>query len=290
MPDPGAASLLVAQPEAFRGQPCIRLRHACGDAALVALQGAQVLSWVVNGQERLFLSPLAHMDGQAAIRGGVPVCFPQFNQRGSLPKHGFARNLAWASQGVVSTALGLPALRLTLATDERSRRWWDADFLAHIDVALAPGALRITLSAHNTGSAAWSFTGALHTYLQVDDIERTQVRGLEGCARWDAVADVYGVQQGVIRCAGEYDSVFSRPAGAVLLEQATAQPLEITQSESWGDVVVWNPAAALCATLSDMPADGWKRMLCIEAAQLERSVAVPAGGHWSGWQQLRVAP
>ncbi|MFX6031775.1 hypothetical protein ABTE99_19565, partial [Acinetobacter baumannii] len=67
-----------------------------GDVAIVALQGAQVLSWVMaDGVERLYLSPRSVFDGHTAIRGGVPVCFPQFNQRGPLAKHGFARNLPW---------------------------------------------------------------------------------------------------------------------------------------------------------------------------------------------------
>ena len=80
----------------FLGQPGLRLRLPCGDTAWVALQGAQVLSWVASGRERLYLSPKTLLDGQSAIRGGVPVCFPQFNQRGPLPKHGFVRNLPWA--------------------------------------------------------------------------------------------------------------------------------------------------------------------------------------------------
>ncbi len=83
------------QPEIFQGQPCQRLTLPSGDSVLVALQGAHVLSWVAQGRERLFLSERNVWDGQAAIRGGVPVCFPQFNQRGDLPKHGFARNVAW---------------------------------------------------------------------------------------------------------------------------------------------------------------------------------------------------
>ena len=77
--------------ELFQGQPCHRIHIACGDSALVALQGAHVLSWVSGGRERLFLSPANHWDGRTAIRGGIPVCFPQFNARGGLPRHGFAR-------------------------------------------------------------------------------------------------------------------------------------------------------------------------------------------------------
>ncbi|HNQ09783.1 MAG TPA: D-hexose-6-phosphate mutarotase, partial [Giesbergeria sp.] len=85
--------------ETYCGQPCIRLAIGDGDSALVALHGAQVLSWISGGRERLYLSPKAVFDGQAAIRGGIPLCFPQFNQRGPLPKHGFARNLAWRADG-----------------------------------------------------------------------------------------------------------------------------------------------------------------------------------------------
>ena len=91
-PDLAAPAATV---ETVQGQPCIRLSLANGDSALVALQGAQVLSWMASGRERLYLSPRAAFDGQTAIRGGIPVCWPQFNQRGPLPKHGFVRNLPW---------------------------------------------------------------------------------------------------------------------------------------------------------------------------------------------------
>ena len=78
--------------EIFQGLPTHKLTLPCGDSLRVALHGAHVLSWVSQGRERLYLSPHSVMDAHAAIRGGVPVCFPQFNQRGPLPKHGFARN------------------------------------------------------------------------------------------------------------------------------------------------------------------------------------------------------
>jgi glucose-6-phosphate 1-epimerase len=77
----------------LHGQPVIKLQTPEGAVALISLFGAQLLSWTpAGGEDRLYLSPKAIFDGHTAIRGGVPVCFPQFAGEGPLPKHGFARN------------------------------------------------------------------------------------------------------------------------------------------------------------------------------------------------------
>lgn len=47
-------------------------------------------------QERIFVSSTAKYAPGAAIRGGVPICWPQFGMRGPLrQQHGFARNSTW---------------------------------------------------------------------------------------------------------------------------------------------------------------------------------------------------
>ena len=80
----------------LHNQPVIKLQTPDGAVALVSLFGAQVLSWTpAGGEDRLYLSPQAVFDGRSAIRGGVPVCFPQFGDRGPLPRHGFARQRRW---------------------------------------------------------------------------------------------------------------------------------------------------------------------------------------------------
>jgi len=273
--------------ETFHGQPCIRLRAGNGDTALVALHGAQVLSWVSGGRERLYLSPNAVFDGHAAIRGGIPLCFPQFNQRGPLPKHGFARNLAWRADGVQADTQAA-RLALHLDGDERTRAWWPQAFAARVDVVLSEGQLQVECTVHNTGGVAWDFTIALHSYLRVDDITQVRVQGLEGCARWDAVADIHGLQRGDITFAGEYDSVLGAVPGPLLLHDG-GHRLEIAQSPSMGQTVVWNPGAAQCARLPDMPADGYAHMLCVEAAQINEPVPLVPGQGWQGWQRLRAS-
>jgi glucose-6-phosphate 1-epimerase len=64
--------------------------------------------------------------------------------------------------------------------------------------------------------------------------------------------------------------------------------LQISQSESWGQSVVWNPGANKCAQLNDMPTNGYQRMLCIEAARVTSSIEVPPAQTWVGWQLLKI--
>ena len=272
--------------ELFQGQPCRRIRIACGDTVLVALQGAHVLSWVSGGRERLFLSPANHWDGRTAIRGGIPVCFPQFNARGSLPRHGFARNLPWEAS-TPSQQAEHAQLDCTLAADDHTRSIWHQAFEAQLRVTLTPGQLQVTLSVENQGTTPLSFSGALHTYLALDDIAQARLTGLGGQPEWDALTDARAPADAALRFAGEFDRVYAAAAAPLLLEDG-AHRIEIAQSPQWADTVVWNPGQAKCAAMADMAPDGFSRMLCVEAAQVFHPVDVPAAGRWQGWQRLRV--
>ena len=272
--------------ELFQGQPCRRIRIACGDTALVALQGAHVLSWVSGGRERLFLSPANRWDSRTAIRGGIPVCFPQFNARGSLPRHGFARNLPWQLTSPSEHA-DQSQLDCTLAADDHTRAMWPQEFEAQLRVTITPGQLQVTLSVDNQGPTALSFSGALHTYLAVDAIAQARLTGLGGQAEWDALTDARAPADAALRFDGEFDRVYAAAAAPLLLEDGVHR-VEIAQSPQWADTVVWNPGQAKCAAMTDMTPNGFSRMLCVEAAQVFHPIEVPAAGHWQGWQRLRV--
>ncbi|WP_311221757.1 MULTISPECIES: D-hexose-6-phosphate mutarotase [unclassified Acidovorax] len=277
----------------FEDQPALQLSLPSGDAVVVALQGAQVLSWKpADGVERLYLSPRSIFDGQSAIRGGIPVCFPQFNQRGPLVKHGFARNLPWqldtgATPDAQHAAAGVTAV-LALHDSPQTREWWPHGFTARLSVTLTEGGLRAELAVQNTGDSAWDFTVALHSYLAVDNIAQTRLEGLDGCARWDSVADVHHVQQGAVTFDDEYDCVFGAPQGPLHLHGGATRQLVIQQSPSCDNTVVWNPGAELCARLADMPDDGFRHMLCVEAARIDAPITLTRGAQWVGWQQLQL--
>ncbi|KAL9651587.1 hypothetical protein ABK040_001532 [Willaertia magna] len=58
--------------------------------------GAHITSYINNGKELLFLSKKSSFEQDKAIRGGIPICFPQFANVGKLKiSHGIARNVNW---------------------------------------------------------------------------------------------------------------------------------------------------------------------------------------------------
>lgn len=272
--------------EDFRGLPAHTLRLPGGDTLRIAVHGAHVLSWVAQGRERLYLSPDSVMDGHAAIRGGVPVCFPQFNQRGSLPKHGFARNLPWDVKSTETTPEGV-SLTLMLADSPATRAHWPQAFEALFTVALTPRSLSMTLKVHNRDAQPLEMTGALHTYLAVDDIAQVSLRGLQGQAEWDSLTDVHGHGAAELRFDGEFDRVYAAAPRPLLLQDGVHH-LQIEQSPTWLNSVVWNPGAALSARMADLPDNGYQHMLCVEAAQVDAPVKISPQASWQGWQRLTV--
>ena len=272
--------------ETIHGQACWTLVLDQGDTLTVTEQGAQVVSWISQGREQLFLSPKNIWDGARAIRGGIPLCFPQFNQRGSLPKHGFARNMAWQA-GELQVSEAVMTLGFTLNHGPATQKFWSAEFQAQVQIHLSPNALKVDLSVNNLGETELQFSGALHTYLAVSDISTTTLRGLQGQSEWDAVCDMHTQAREALTFNGEFDRVYTASPKPLVLQDGT-RVLEINQSPSWAQTVVWNPGETLCATLADMPPDGFAHMLCVEAAQVFSPIHVPAHGQWQGWQSLTL--
>lgn len=271
----------------WAGLHCHRLALPNGDSVVVAERGAQVLSWVSAGQERLFLSPPELFDGVAAIRGGIPVCWPQFNQRGPLPKHGLARRADWQWQGFTPLADGVRAC-LAWSGDAAAALFWPQSFDLQLALELRPQRLKVVLHVRNTSATALAFTGALHTYLAVHDIAHTVLTGLAGLPEWNAVQDTHGTAAAELHFQGEFDRVYTAPASGEMALYDGAQTLALHHSPEWGQVVVWNPGAAKATALADMPPDAHRRMLCVEAAQVDSSILLAPGQAWAGAQELMV--
>lgn len=270
----------------FHGLEALRLNGPKGSAAIISRQGGQVLSWVTpDGRERLFLSERAVFDGSVAIRGGIPVCFPQFATLGDLPRHGFVRTRQWL---VAAQRHGddFALATMSIEDDEATRALWPHPFRLELTVMLEADRIDLELCVINTGDAAFEFGGALHTYLRTVQVEDVAIEGLYGydyrdAANGDQVIRETGIELTVDR---EIDRVYRNVQRPQLLRGGNLS-LGI-QIRDFTDVVVWNPWGEKCAALADMPADGWRHMLCIEAALADTRLTLPAGEEWYGRQTL----
>jgi glucose-6-phosphate 1-epimerase len=270
----------------------LHLTSPDGAEARLSLEGGHLLSWMPAGAgEQLYLSPRSEFVPGKAIRGGVPVCFPQFAERGPLVKHGFARTMRWE---VVSHEQGkddaLAVLRLR--DTEATRAIWPHAFELELSVRVSGRVLDIELACENTGDTPLSFTTALHTYLRVGDLDAVSVEGLSGLRYFDSVKQAEALQRMDLLLTGEkgvldldriYFGVKERP----LVVTEDRRQVVITQ-QGFDDAVVWNPGPERCAKLADMPPEGWSEMLCVEAATVGIPVQLPPGETWVGRQSLNL--
>lgn len=270
----------------FQGQPALALSTAAGARAVISLFGGQVLSWTpAGGQEWLYLSPNAVHDGATAIRGGIPVCFPQFAGLGKLPKHGIVRTRPWV---VADQRTGDDFALVTLRFTETDETWgiWPQCFAAELTVVIEGERLDVEFEVENTGHAPFAFTAALHTYLRVREVENARLEGLYGHEYRDAADhDKPRLDSGdVLVVEDETDRVYHDVKRPLLLRDGN-RSLGIN-SEGFPDVVVWNPWEERCAALADMPPNGFRHMLCVEAAAARHRIELDAGETWFGRQSL----
>lgn len=270
------------------GLPYILIESADGARAEIYLHGGHVTRWVPAGQSdnQLFLSRTSGFAEGIAIRGGVPVIFPQFAAQGPLPKHGFARNRNWQLQSAVRLADGSAQAILSLQDSEPTRAIWPYAFKLELQVRVFEKTLELVLTVTNLDQQVITFTNALHTYLGVTEIDEVQVFGLQHQRYQDSALGLKNCTQAseILRIQGEVDRIYNCSPAAVLVQE-NHHDISITTS-GFTDTVVWNPGADKGAAFNDMQAEGYRKMLCIEAAVIENPIRLDPGASWTGKQIL----
>jgi len=288
MTDPrGAAAPVERRTGPVAVPSVVSLRADDGAAAEIHRHGAHVTSWrpVGDAEDRLYLSPRSEFGPSAAIRGGVPVIFPQFAAEGPLPRHGFARTSLWSLGCIAREADGTAEAELVLRDSPETRAIWDVEFKAVLSVSVVARQLAITLCVQNVGERPFSFTAALHSYLRVHDVGDVGIHGLRG-TRYRISGDRTLVADDADRLVvSDYlDRVYvGAPSRLELRERDRSMVLE---TEGFPDAVVWNPGRERAAALHDLEPGGERFFVCIEAAVVQTPVTLGAGRQWSGTQTL----
>uniref|UniRef100_R7WDN6 glucose-6-phosphate 1-epimerase n=1 Tax=Aegilops tauschii TaxID=37682 RepID=R7WDN6_AEGTA len=289
----------------------------------VRLYGGQVTSWKnEQGDELLFVSSKAIFKSPGAIRGGIPICFPQFGTHGNLEKHGFARNRLWlvddnppplpVNSGIKTYA------DLILKPSEEDLKIWPHRFEFRLRVALGPkGDLFLTSRIRNTNTDGkpFSFTFAYHTYFSVSDISfpvpmhhnsklyyvltetakflsEVRIEGLETMDYFDNLKgkERFTEQGDALVFESEIDKVYLDTPPKIAIIDHEKKRTFVLRKDGLPDAVVWNPWERRSKTILDFGDEEYKHMLCVEPAAVEKPITLKPGEEWKGRLELSAVP
>lgn len=272
------------------GQQVVTLSHSSGATATIYAFGATVTDFTTaSGRQVLWTSSKAKLDGTKAIRGGIPLAFPQFGQPDKrMAQHGFARISTWelveepsvSVSEIEDAAVCVFKLNPAMGTHEA----WPFAYEAEYVIAIGAETMVNTLSIRNTGDEAFSFQCLIHTYFNIQDITTTTVTGFQGALVYDKIGETPdecspdGNQ--LITIDGNVDRVYvpegidapledpcviNTPGGNISVGRtALYVDAEGGARNLPVDTVVWNPWIEKAAAMADFEEGGWQRMLCVE--------------------------
>lgn len=275
-----------------------------GASLTIATYGAHVTHWGhALAPRALWMSSLSAKGRQGAIRGGVPIAFPQFANQGPLSLHGFARTQIWT---VLSTKSGDDSAEAVLGLEPNAETLalWPHKFALKYTVRLAPAQLILSLAVTNTDAVAWEFTSCLHTYLRVPQIAECSLTGLQGAEYTDKVdggklkteaADALRVPAASAESSphgdgteGFVDRIYKGPSKRTVLAGGGLE--YAIEQAAWPDTVVFNPweTGKKGDKGPDFDDDGYQHLLCVEPAIAAAPQSLQPGETWEGSQTLSV--
>ena len=273
--------------------------------------GAHVTSIkTTEGKELLFLSKDAILDGSKAIRGGIPLCFPQFGQPDkSMPQHGFLRNNYWTevpnSRFDDDESAGI-SMELSLKDVVNSRGGkWDTDTKLDAKctytVKILPDGFTTTICMYNMGEESFNFQVLLHNYFLVQDRmalngDICNVKGLDGYNVDDKVSGEKYVCDKPVTIPQQLiiDRVYDPPKETIDLNlKISAGPSHNLSLTASGEVdgkpvsvsgVIWNPHQEKAKAMGDFGDDQYHDMICVEPGLLQ-DVPLLEGGKQATFTQ-----
>lgn len=269
----------------------------------ISVFGAHVTRWEEKQSKApyLFLSKKAHLDGSKPIRGGIPICWPQFSKCGPHPldlSHGFARRMKWKVCPELSSA-GKNNVSVTLSLTPNAytkKLGWDVDFRCEYTVKLvgcSPSLLDVSLKVINPKSSPeeLSFTGAFHTYYRISSLENVTIDGLDGAMHDDRMKKtVTRNKNASLKITEETDSLYYDTADYLTMTDSGYGRKLVLQKSGFPDAVVWNPHISGSPNFKDLASDEYDEMLCVEAVIKDNPVHLQPGESFTGrivqyWQR-----
>lgn len=249
--------------------------------AKIALQGAHIMHWQPKTEKHpvLWLSDHARYVKGRSIRGGVPICWPWFGAHptdSSLCPHGFARVIPWQLIDVDSTYSGATRIALQMIQTKEAERQLSYPYVLTLLITIGRR-LKVDMATTNKADHPFMIGEAFHTYLNVSDIEKIRITGLQECLYADKMRQYERhVEHSLLKFNGEFDRVYlNHSADCVVHDAGYDRLIRVSKSGS-NTTIVWTPGEEKAHAMGDMGnGDEWRKMICVESANaMENSVVI----------------
>lgn len=226
-----------------------------------------------HNSELLWLSSDLPKQGEKAIRGGIPLCFPWFGahpQQPHLPAHGFARTCLWTLESI-DHADDMHRLQFILHSSAQTKRYWDYDFQARMIIGCGQD-LSLELQVFNTDDRTFEFSFAWHSYFSVQKLADVRIMGLAQTHYIDqllANKPQFEVAHQV-QIEAETDRIYCQTQRAFEIQESN-RCIQIN-SPDCPDAVLWNPWVDKAARLIDMDDAAWQEFVCLESGHIQHGL------------------
>lgn len=272
-------------------QEQVVLSRQLESSAVVQLHGATVTSLTLNGCDRLFVSEKAIFNNKKAIRGGIPVVFPNFGPWDLGPQHGFARTTPWVLTDKQTDPKKEVLCTFELEDTLETRSVWNHKFKVKYTVSLKKKKNAVfDFSVTNTGQTKLEFTCLLHTYFRVDDIANVAITGLKGLEFVDKVRGgaKFTEDRELVTVDENYDRVYSNTPNTHEIRNTIDGSTILLTKSNFPDTVVWNPWSEKAKQMSDFGDDEYTKMICVEAGHVSTPVVLQPEQTFFASQSIEV--
>eukprot|EP01084_Bolivina_argentea_P082919 150123_1 len=260
----------------------IELKNQTGTSTVCIYRyGGTVTSWKIEDKEQLFVSNKSKWDESKAIRGGIPIVFPQFGP-GPMKQHGFARICIWNIDKSDNNSV-----ILSLTDSDLSNEWkqqFPYAFKLQYTISIMDNNSLSTklLVINNEKEKSFKFTNLLHTYFKVNS-KSIQVIGLNGINYMDKLEKNKDIQikkednDKVNGIDKEIDRIYMdiNNKDIVLMDNMKSKYKIITiKRTNFIDVVLWNPWIDKAKRMSDFGDNEYQNMVCIEPGNVAKVVTL----------------
>ncbi|XP_013405906.1 putative glucose-6-phosphate 1-epimerase isoform X2 [Lingula anatina] len=253
--------------------------------------GATVIAWQWKGKELLFVSKQAVFDNKKAIRGGIPVVFPNFGPWELGPQHGFARTSKWkVEKEPVADKDGNVTAVLSLEDDDITRALWDYRFKLTYTLTLSEDSFGMKFQVENKDNKPFDFTCLLHTYFRTSDVVKTDVLGLGNLQYIDKVKGGQTFQQvdDPIIVEENVDRIYLNTPNEILIKDKEDGTTVKLTKDNFPEIVLWNPWKEKAAAMGDFGDEEYPNMICVEAGYVHKPYTLQPGSVFEASQTLTV--